>query len=170
MKSLLQVSGRYGLVALGLLSAGLASALTIGTGIDPIDDALNDVVEAILPRPTLSDVIGSQQVSEQSIQTQVNGAVWIVDQQHPLANDASDGTEESPLLTIQEAARRAVAGDTVLVKSGVYTELSNELPNSQVAALKVVNSGTSTAPIIFAPFPGHQVTIDQGFGGAGFYI
>lgn len=48
--------------------------------------------------------------------------VYFVDQVHPDASDSNPGTEEAPWLTIQHAAEVASAGDTVLVKAGVYRE------------------------------------------------
>ena len=118
----------------------------------------------------LEQVIGTNQVSNESVQTSSTGAVYIVDQGHPDASDSNSGTESEPFLTMQRAADLAEAGDTVLVKSGVYEELSAGTPNTAVLGLKIQNSGTSTAPIIFAAYPGHHVVIDQGYQGVGFYL
>jgi hypothetical protein len=48
-------------------------------------------------------------------------ATYYVDRNHPQASDSNPGTEALPWLTIQHAAQVAVAGDTMLIKPGVYT-------------------------------------------------
>jgi hypothetical protein len=47
---------------------------------------------------------------------------YYVDRSHPQASDANPGTEGLPWLTIQKAANTVWAGDTVIVKAGVYNE------------------------------------------------
>jgi hypothetical protein len=47
---------------------------------------------------------------------------YYVDQSHPQASDENPGTESLPWQTIQKAADLVWAGDTVIVKSGVYME------------------------------------------------
>jgi hypothetical protein len=49
-------------------------------------------------------------------------ATYYVDRGHPQASDSNPGTEALPWLTIQHAAQVAVAGDTIIVKAGVYPE------------------------------------------------
>ncbi|WP_144392670.1 DUF1565 domain-containing protein [Pleionea sediminis] len=97
-------------------------------------------------------------------------ATYYVDNQHESASDANSGSESSPWLTIQKAANTVQAGDTVIVKEGVYTELSNQSPGTDVRGLKPQNSGTANAPIIYQANPGDSVIIDQSNGGIGFYI
>lgn len=62
----------------------------------------------------------------------------IVDQQHPAAADANPGTRERPLRSISAAARAARAGDTVLVRPGIYRE-----------SVPLTQSGQPGKPIIF---------------------
>jgi len=76
-------------------------------------------------------------------------------------NDDNPGTEAQPWRTIQKAAQTLVAGDTVYIKAGTYRE--RVIPQ---------NSGTAGNYIVYAPYPGHAVTIDgtgitlpQGWGG-----
>ncbi len=47
---------------------------------------------------------------------------YFVDQNHPSASDDNPGTEDLPWLTIQKAADTVWAGDTVVVKTGMYPE------------------------------------------------
>src|SRR2546421_775917 len=59
-----------------------------------------------------------------------------------------DGTQAQPFCTISQAAAVAVAGQTVLVSSGTYTQ--NVTPT---------NSGTSGNPITFQAAPGATATV-----------
>jgi len=72
-------------------------------------------------------------------------------------NDNNIGSEANPWLTIQKAAYKAVAGDTVYVKSGIYTEL-----------VTIANSGTNGKYIILKKYPGNNVILD-GTGNAGWW-
>ncbi|HZK81398.1 MAG TPA: right-handed parallel beta-helix repeat-containing protein [Humisphaera sp.] len=63
--------------------------------------------------------------------------------------DTNPGTIGSPFRTIQHAANKAGAGDTVDVRAGTYRE-----------DVTVPNSGTASAPIVFQPYNGESVTID----------
>ena len=55
--------------------------------------------------------------------TTVFTETYYVDRGHAAASDDNAGTEEKPFRTINHAARRARAGERVIVKSGVYREL-----------------------------------------------
>ena len=74
-------------------------------------------------------------------------------------NDSSDGSEEHPWLTIQKAADTVVAGDTVYIKEGVYTE-----------RVVVQHSGSSGESISYRAYPGHKSVIDAGGNGTAFSI
>ncbi len=63
-------------------------------------------------------------------------------------DDANDGTEANPYLTIAKAAEEAVAGDIVYIREGVYEE-----------TLTPLNSGAAGMPIIFQSYPGERVVI-----------
>jgi len=47
---------------------------------------------------------------------------YYVDKSHPSASNSNPGTESSPWSTIQKGANTVVAGDTVIVRGGVYNE------------------------------------------------
>ena len=55
-------------------------------------------------------------------------------------NDNNTGTNELPFATIGKGATIAKAGDSVIIKSGIYKPLT---------LIQVANSGTATSPIIF---------------------
>ncbi len=57
-------------------------------------------------------------------------------------SDGSPGTAARPFATIQKAADTARAGDTVIVKGGLYRQ-----------AVHLHSSGTATAPIRFTADP-----------------
>ncbi|MCB0060704.1 MAG: DUF1565 domain-containing protein, partial [Caldilineaceae bacterium] len=67
----------------------------------------------------------------------------------PIGSDRNPGTEELPFRTIQYAVDHAGAGDTVIVRAGVYHE-----------AVTVTTSGTAEAPLIITAYPGEQRVID----------
>jgi parallel beta-helix repeat protein len=73
---------------------------------------------------------------------------YFVDQANLLASDTGPGSSSQPFKTIQAAANRAVAGDSVTVLSGTYSE-----------KVTLKSSGTSTAPVIFTTAPGASVTV-----------
>ena len=65
-------------------------------------------------------------------------------------SDANPGTNlADPFQTIQHATATTVAGDTCLIRGGVYHETL--VPSS---------SGTSNAPITFANYSNEAVTLD----------
>ena len=75
---------------------------------------------------------------------------YYVDQDHPNASDSNPGTEDLPWLTIQKAADTVWAGDTVIVKNGIYPERIN------------FSNGTRGAPgqvIMFKSEPRRSVTM-----------
>jgi len=69
-------------------------------------------------------------------------------------SDTGTGTQAQPYCTINKAATVAVAGQTVQVAGGTYTE-----------KVTVANSGTSGAPITFTAAPGANVTVTGGANG-----
>jgi len=73
-----------------------------------------------------------------SIATMANATIYVVDERHPAATDTNPGTLEAPLKTVSAAATRAVAGDEVLVRPGIYRE-----------AVTLTNSGALGRPIVF---------------------
>jgi hypothetical protein len=67
----------------------------------------------------------------------------------PSGDDNAAGTEGAPLATLQEAASRAQAGDTVLVHGGVYK-----------GHLYLRRSGEPDRPIVFKNAPGGRSVFD----------
>ncbi|PWC62805.1 hypothetical protein TSH7_09040 [Azospirillum sp. TSH7] len=73
----------------------------------------------------------------------------------PDGNDRNRGSAAAPLRSLGEAARRARAGDRVLIRPGIYTE-----------SVEIVHDGRPDAPILFeAEQPGTVVIsgADSGF-------
>ena len=78
----------------------------------------------------------------------------------PSGNDANPGNQSRPWATLQHAADRAAAGDTVLVRAGGY------------AGAYLTRSGTAARPIVFQAFPGEEprITADNGRTPDGFNL
>jgi hypothetical protein len=81
----------------------------------------------------------------------VQADTFYVDRNHPGADDSNAGTEEFPWRTIVHAAEVAGAGDTVLIKAGIY----------QDGDVEVMHSGAPGQELVFAAYPGdeHQAII-----------
>ena len=75
---------------------------------------------------------------------------FYVDKNNPLASDANPGTENQPWLTIQHAANTLSAGDSVVIREGIYFE----------NIVTQHDGNESNGHIVFAAFPGENVVID----------
>ena len=91
-----------------------------------VEDILNDEALRAYANSTLADFK----------KIPVEGKTYYVSQGE--GDDSNNGSEEYPFYTISKAAAIAKAGDTVIVKDGVYNE-----------TLKPVNDGLANAPITF---------------------
>lgn len=86
-------------------------------------------------------------------------------------SDSNAGTEALPWKTIQKAADTMVAGDTVLIKEGVYFKDGTGPSTSQdTGGIQPKNSGSLGNPITFKAYPQHKPIIDQNYESMGFYI
>ena len=74
--------------------------------------------------------------------------IHVVDRNQSDCSNSGPGTTARPLCTISAGAARAVAGDTVLVRSGTYTE-----------QVTVVRSGQAGRPIVFRAASGASVRV-----------
>lgn len=72
-------------------------------------------------------------------------------------SDGNPGTLTQPWRTIVKAAETMIAGDTVLVRAGTYSDLS---PESDRAMIVPAHSGAPGNLITFKAFPGETVIID----------
>ena len=74
---------------------------------------------------------------------------YYVDQNHPQASDAGEGTADRPFRTINRAAQAVQAGQRVLVKPGIYRE-----------HVQPLHGGTGHDNMVtFEGEPGHEVII-----------
>ena len=87
----------------------------------------------------------------------VFATTYYVAQNGPNANDSNSGSETSPWRTLKHATQVVVAGDTVIVKEGVYIDTTASLNNMRVFDL--VNSGTEGNPITFRSEPPLAATL-----------
>ena len=76
------------------------------------------------------------------------GGTLYVEKANAACSDAGQGTAAAPFCTINGAAVRVVAGGTVIVSSGTYSEY-----------VKVLSSGTPASPIVFKAAPGATVIV-----------
>lgn len=74
---------------------------------------------------------------------------FVVNNQAAHASDDNPGTEARPLKTIQAAANVAQAGDTVLVKAGIYRE----------EIVPPRGGDSPTKPIVYRAAPGEEVSV-----------
>ncbi|MBN2269474.1 MAG: right-handed parallel beta-helix repeat-containing protein [Sedimentisphaerales bacterium] len=81
----------------------------------------------------------------------VYSATYYVDQSHAGGSDENPGSEAKPLRTVQKAADIARAGDTILVRSGVYRE-----------HVVLRFSGRQGKPIVLKNYPGEHPVIQPG--------
>jgi len=73
-----------------------------------------------------------------------SATTYYVNENHPSANNSNPGTESAPWSTIQKGADTVVAGDTVIVRSGVYNERITFSPS---------NTGTAGNRVTFKNEP-----------------
>jgi hypothetical protein len=103
----------------------------------------------------------------------VNAATYYVDKRHPQASDQNMGVEqEAPWATLSKASQVLKAGDTVLVKSGLYNTLMKGFSpySGRDAVVKPQNSGEQDRPIEFKAMEGETVVIEPGYDASGFII
>lgn len=97
------------------------------------------------------------------IRTMTQAQVFYVDNSHPLANDANDGTDpEHPLETIQEAVDKCTdeIGDVIMVMPGVY----DETVTVDKTHVTIVGAGNKHSSIIQPSTDGAEgmsVTVDN---------
>jgi parallel beta-helix repeat protein len=82
----------------------------------------------------------------------------------PAGSNSNTGSITSPWLTIAFAVAQMVAGDTLYIRGGTYTGSSNVIDSNSSGA---VPSGTSSALVTIAGYPGESVTIQPPAGTAG---
>src|SRR5690242_16289147 len=82
----------------------------------------------------------------EGLERRVLMSAWYV---APAGADANPGTLAQPFATVQHAATVAQPGDIVYLRAGTYHE-----------TVTPARSGTATAPIVFQPYHGEQVSID----------
>ena len=78
----------------------------------------------------------------------INAKTIVVNNQMAEAKDSNPGTFTQPLRTVQAGANLAQAGDTILVKAGIYRE-----------EVKPPRSGTRDKPITYLAAPRDIVSI-----------
>jgi hypothetical protein len=80
----------------------------------------------------------------------MKGTTYVVNQHHAGADDQNPGTEDRPFKTIAQAAKVVKAGDTVLIRGGVYREK---------VVIDARTGGTPDRPIRFLAAPGERVVV-----------
>lgn len=72
-------------------------------------------------------------------------------------DDSNPGTADAPLRTLQRAAGLVQAGETVVVRAGVYDSGSN---SQDAMVLNVTRGGQASAPVTFRAESGARVVLD----------
>jgi len=99
----------------------------------------------ILESPSVMSYV-AEQLAE-SAEEKVIGKTYYV-AQTANANDENPGTADAPFKTLNKAGKVAKAGDTVIIREGVYREI-----------FAPSNDGTESNPIVFKAAEGESVTI-----------
>lgn len=93
----------------------------------------------------------------------LSAETYYVDIEHASASNTNPGTIDQPWLTIQHAAETIQAGDTVMIRAGLYSE-----------QVWTTRSGTAgEGPLVFMAYPGETPVIDGSIvssGRTGFII
>jgi parallel beta-helix repeat protein len=97
--------------------------------------------------PLLLVVIAALMLAASAL-TLAADATLYVDRSNSSCSDSGAGTASQPFCTIQAAASKVAAGQTVQVAAGTYPE-----------AVNIPTSGTSSAPITFTAAPGANVIL-----------
>ena len=92
----------------------------------------------------------------------VQGAYYV----SPSGSDSNDGllVEEGgtgPWRTIQHAAQTVIAGDTVYVREGVYTEPDPIEGSTQTWGIRPANDGAPELPVTYSGYPGENAVVDM---------
>ncbi len=120
---------------------GLSSATSYAYTVTAIDAVGNESAQSASTSATTSIAIVAS--------SQPLTPTYYVDQANPVASDTNAGTAAMPFKTIQRAANIAVAGDTVIVKAGIYHE-----------TVTAPRSGTAGNLITFKASDGESVVIN----------
>jgi hypothetical protein len=99
-------------------------------------------------RVTAACIVSLALIVAGAVAAQASGSTLYVDNGNPSCSDLGPGTQSQPFCTIGHAASVAVAGDTVVVSTGTYSE-----------NVTVARSGDPGAPIVFSVAPGATVTV-----------
>jgi len=126
---------------------GAASGTVSADGLFTAPQALPDPAIATVTAVSKSDPSVSATATVTLMAQAANGSTYYVATK---GNDSNPGTRENPWLTIQHAAKVAVAGDTVLVRGGIYNE-SVAFPSS---------GNIANGYITFEGYPGETAVLD----------
>jgi parallel beta-helix repeat protein len=97
---------------------------------------------------TVPWLLGAAVLALASALSSLAGAVTLhVDQNNPQCTDSGPGTAQQPFCTISAAVPPVAAGDTVIVRPGIYGE-----------GVRISKSGTASAPIVFSADNGVTMT------------
>jgi hypothetical protein len=128
--------------------AGLSCGTTYTIGVSAFDAAGNRSQPALMTAST----------SACSTEPAPSGSVFYVS---PSGSDANPGTLAAPWRTLAKAMATLTAGQTAYLRAGTYQEATNVSCSSSYNALTWSRSGTASAPITIAGYPGeeHQVVV-----------
>lgn len=86
----------------------------------------------------------------------------ILDGKYSIANRDGTGSDGNAVTNLQHAANIASAGDVWMARGGTYTNTFLSA-GTELEILRITNSGTRTAPILYRNYPG-EVPLLTGFG------
>lgn len=89
-------------------------------------------------------------------------ATYYVDTNHPSASDGNPGSETRPWKTLQHAADVVAAGDTVLVKDGVYAGFQTETAGTAASPITFRALGDAAIVNTRNPHTPHNINVEGG--------
>lgn len=137
-----------------------AVALVVAVSGAPVSSTSTDLNASAAPEADIEPVSSLQ--AAKTLYVDKNLPADCLSNDYSIAQRSCTGTDGNAYTTMQRAADVVLAGETVMVRDGVYADTGvNDSIRGQVG-VRAKRSGTATAPITFSAYPGEKPIIDGG--------